>query len=157
LRLEPDNAIAHQIDGEILVTLKQPEKALEAFETAISLDRNLATAYAWRGNVKSLLDRPDETFADIERAMQLSPRDTDLWLWFNFMGFAWEWTGRPEEAIAAFGRAARLQPVNILAYVNLAGLLANLGREDEARVNLNKTLEQIQHFQSMDFVQTPIR
>jgi tetratricopeptide (TPR) repeat protein len=56
------------------------------------------------------------------------------------MGFAWEWSGRPEEAIAAFGRAARLQPVNILAYVNL-GLLANLGREDEARVNLNKTLE----------------
>jgi tetratricopeptide (TPR) repeat protein len=54
---------------------------------------------------------------------------------------SWEWSGRPEEAIAAFGRAARLQPVNILAYVNLAGLLANLGREDEAQVNLNKTLE----------------
>jgi tetratricopeptide (TPR) repeat protein len=60
---------------------------------------------------------------------------------FNDLGVLLTQTGRVEEAVAQFEKAAALKPDFAAARANLGGALAKLGRLDEALVQLRKALE----------------
>ena len=54
------------------------EQALADFTAAVALDPRLAHAFANRGYLLNRLGRFDEAFADLARALELTPEDDDV-------------------------------------------------------------------------------
>jgi hypothetical protein len=98
----------------------------------------IASAYAWRGDCKRLLDQLEETAIDVARAMRISSRDPDRSYWFNFLGFRSGVIDKPEDAIDTFRRAIEIVPQDTL---HLTALLVNAAEEEEAHAMLKRLVE----------------
>ncbi len=92
-------------------------EAESLIEWALALNPELATAHAVRG-LKFLLLRDFSRGSEaLERALELNPSHTDALTWsMNALTSA----GRLEEAITVGRRAAEIDPLNLVASINLA-------------------------------------
>ena len=109
--------------------LKRYEEALVAYDQAIRLDPNLASAYNTKGVVLLILQRYEEALATFEQTIRLDP---SLAYAYNNKGVALRKLQRYEEALAAFEQAIRLDPNDAAAYNGKGGALADLQRCEEA-------------------------
>ena len=94
LSLRPNDALAHEIMGGILIETKRADQGIAEFERALALDPNLATAHGLMGLAKIFVGHPEETGAHENEALRLSPRDSFAWLWLHFAGAAKMNSGR---------------------------------------------------------------
>jgi len=133
LSLRPNDALAHEIMGGILIETKRVGQGIAEFERALALDPNLAAAHGAIGLAKIFVGRPEETGAHESEALRLSPRDSFAWLWLHFAGAAKMNLGAEEEAVALFRRSIENNRTNPLTHFFLAATLANLGKVEEAR------------------------
>jgi TolB-like protein/class 3 adenylate cyclase len=133
LSLRPNDALAHEIMGGILIETKRSDQGIAEFKRALALDPNLATAHGLMGLAKIYVGHPEETEAHENEALRLSPRDSFAWLWLHFAGAAKLNLGAGEEAVALFRRSIENNRTNPLTHFFLAATLANLGRLEEAR------------------------
>jgi TolB-like protein/class 3 adenylate cyclase/Flp pilus assembly protein TadD len=78
----PDSAQAQSIKAEILGLQRRFDAALATYDRAIALDRNLTTAHVGRARHLIVAGRAADAVASVERAIRLSPRDPDLYLWY---------------------------------------------------------------------------
>jgi TolB-like protein/Tfp pilus assembly protein PilF len=133
LALAPGNAAAHFVYGNVLHVAGATERSLREFELAISLDRNLAWAYANSGFAKVLLGRAEEAEADLMNAIRLSPRDPGLDRWYALLGIADLFLGRLPPALDRLRKSVELNPNIALMQFFLAAASALSGRDGEAR------------------------
>jgi len=133
LSLRPDDPLAHEIMGGVLIETKRADQGIAEFERALALDPNLAAAHGAIGLAKIFVGRPEETGAHESEALRLSPRDSFAWLWLHFAGAAKMNLGAEEEAVALFRRSIENNRTNPLTHFFLAATLANLGKVEEAR------------------------
>jgi tetratricopeptide (TPR) repeat protein len=75
LAASPHSASAHHARGGLLRVQGRYDEAIAEYETAISLDRNFAQAYAHLGRTKLLAGSIEEAIPLQEQAIRLSPRD----------------------------------------------------------------------------------
>jgi adenylate cyclase len=80
--IAPDHAQAQSVKAEILGLQNRFDAALATYDRAIALDRNLTTAYFGRARHLIVVGRAADAVASMERAIRLSPRDPDLYLWY---------------------------------------------------------------------------
>jgi TolB-like protein len=132
LALAPDSADAHLTYGMVLFAMRAPERALRAFEFAVSLEASLATAHAYLGLMKVFLGRARETRAHVAEAMRLSPRDPLLFLWHFFIGVADIHLGRLVRALESLRKSVEINPKWGLSQFVLAGALGLTGLLAEA-------------------------
>jgi TolB-like protein/class 3 adenylate cyclase/Flp pilus assembly protein TadD len=130
----PNNAVAHQYMGLVLVQTNRVAQGIAEYERSLALDPNLAQSRALIGLAKIFDGRAEETERDENEALRLSPRDKNAWAWMHFSGSAKLYLGANEEAVAWFRRAIELRRDFPLTHFWLAAALANLGRLGEARV-----------------------
>ena len=131
LSLRPNDALAHEIMGDVLSQTNRSDQGIAELERALTLDPNLATAHGDLGLAKILAGRFEETEAHEKEAMRLSPRDSFAWLWLQLAGGAKMAVGANDEAVSLFRRSIENNRNNPLAYFLLAATLANLGRLEE--------------------------
>jgi tetratricopeptide (TPR) repeat protein len=105
---------------------------------AIALAPNDADAYMWLAWILLHVGKPEEAIEKLETAMRLDPHYPVHCL--IFLGEAYYWLGRYEEAIAAEKKALLRNPDDLGAHVRLAAFYGELGREEEAQVALAETL-----------------
>jgi TolB-like protein/class 3 adenylate cyclase/Flp pilus assembly protein TadD len=132
LALSPNNAQAHLVQAIMLQASKSPDRALRECELAISLDRNLADAYARAGLLKIFLGRAEETEPEVAAAIRLSPRDPNLHDWHMIIGVANFLLGKLDGAVDHLRKSVELVPNFEFSYYMLAGALALLNRDKEA-------------------------
>jgi adenylate cyclase len=82
-------ALAHLVEGWIRRVKGDHQGALDAFDEALQLDPNLATAWAQKANELVFLGRAKEAPALAMKAIDLSPRDPDLGAFYFSMGRAY--------------------------------------------------------------------
>jgi adenylate cyclase len=117
---------------------KQHDQAIAEAERAIALDPNDADSYAWLGAILDLAGRPEEAIGLIEKAMRLNPHYPPF---YSFqLGEAYRYTGRYEEAIAAYKKALTHIPDLLPAHLGLATIYSELGRAEEARAEVAEVL-----------------
>ena len=143
LAAEPDNAFAHDLKAEVYQALVLTRGAapsgplwqagLNEADAAISLDRNLADAYAKSGWYRLFLGRAEDAFAGVETAMRISPRDPIFAFWKYYICHLYSHLGQWEQAIEYCRRSAEELP-NVW-YPQLDVVLVNgwLGRDAEAK------------------------
>ena len=121
--------------------LGQFHKANGLLERAVELNPNLAMGCAAYGLTLGIVGRPDDGIASIERAIKLSPRDPQMYLFHNWLAFCHFVAGRYDEAIQFAERSVRPKPRYFEGWVYMAAALAERGRGEDAARAIKKALE----------------
>jgi TolB-like protein/class 3 adenylate cyclase/Flp pilus assembly protein TadD len=132
LACDPTNPAAHMAKAAVLFAKIKLEAALVEYEKVIELGHNWPMAYARMGILNALLGRPEETFPLVEKAIRLSPHDSNLGEWHLSIGMAWFMMDRLEEAIIWLRRSTEANPELGTNYSALASACSLAGRNEEA-------------------------
>jgi len=136
LLYDPHHAVAHANLGLILIMsaeLDRVDDGIAACERALVLDQNLAHAHGLIGLGKYRSCRPAETEAHVQEALRLSPRDTQSYLWMNWVGFSKAFLGADEEAVRWLRRGLEANRNYPVGHFHLAASLMRLGQVADAR------------------------
>jgi TolB-like protein len=133
LALQPDNSWAHDIKAWLFFAKHQFGSATAEAETAFAEDRNNADAYAAAGFFKLFLGHSEEGFANVEKALRLSPRDPGVPFWQFFMCHLHAHLTQWEQAIEWCNKSTASDPTNFFPLVDLAAANAWLGHDKEAK------------------------
>jgi adenylate cyclase len=134
LAVKVDDALAVYLHGYVLKRLRKDlNQALAAFERAIAIDANLAVAHNYVGQIKVFLGRADEAAEHTLKAIQLSPRDPQLALWYYQLALTYIHQQHDTEAVEWARRGVQVNPNLRYVYRILAVALALSGQINEAR------------------------
>jgi len=115
------------------------EAAAALIERAARADGSAPPVLAERAALAMVRQQPGLAARYLRALLEARPEQRDAW--FN-LGIAEEQRGRPQAAVDAFERLLSLEPApppDVLA--RMAGLLAALGREADARARVDQALE----------------
>ncbi|MBI5300426.1 MAG: tetratricopeptide repeat protein [Deltaproteobacteria bacterium] len=115
--------------GIVLGELNRNKEALAAYDRAIAIDPNFASAHSNRGNALSELGRNKEALAAYDRAIAIDPNFT---LAHSNRGVVLRELNRNKEALATYDRAIAIDPNFAFAHFNRGNALSGLGRNKEA-------------------------
>jgi tetratricopeptide (TPR) repeat protein len=116
-------------DYGILPTSEAHEAAAEAASRALVLFPESSEALAVLGMAKLLVNEFDQAGELLEQAIEYGPNDIAA---LTYYGRFLLTDARPEEAIAAFEKATRLDPLSENAYIVLANQYLSLDEPDKA-------------------------
>jgi len=128
--------LAHQAASEVLVVVQRCDDAIAEAERAIALDPNDANSYLAMAYALIFAGRPKEAFGLVEKAMRLDPHYPAYHLFV--LGLAHFGTEQFEKAVTLFERALKRNPQNYVPLIPLAAALAHLGRNQEARAEIEE-------------------
>lgn len=131
-KVDPNDALACVGKGN---ALKRYEEAIVAYDQAIKLNPNSATAYYNKGNVLSWLRRYQEALVTYEQAIRLDPTSS---LAYIGKGNALNELQRYEEALVALEQATKLNPHDAIAHHNKGVTLQAMKRNKEANLCFDK-------------------
>lgn len=113
----------------------QPDLALAAYDALLARSPGNVDVLLGRGIVYARLGRWQDAERDLRAAATASPTYVDVW---SALANTYAWSDRPEQAVDAYSRLIALQPNDAAAYVARGRALRALGRNAEARADLDK-------------------
>jgi len=138
LTLDESSTTAHGVLAYIYLLKRQHEKAVDEAEQALALEPNSAIRYTALGRILIYDGRPEEAVPLLKRALRLSPIPEGFTLYT--LGFAYNLTGRYEEAIEACRKAIGVEPKNFWSHVVLTIAYSLAGQEEAARAEAGEVL-----------------
>lgn len=108
--LDRNVALAHFALGYVLRLRGDHPASLASFQEAIRIDPNFARAYAQAANALVFLGKPAEAIPMVEQALQLSPSDPAIGVFYWVKGRAYFTLGDYPKAIEALSESARVRP-----------------------------------------------
>lgn len=136
--LDPQHPLAYSVLGWVQAWRGQGEAAIAAGRRAVALDPNNADAYLFLAMTLAMSNRGAEALRYIETGMRLNPHPSAFYQFV--LGFSYFVLEDYDDAIAAFRRGIEVTDVFISNHVWLCVTYAELGREDEARIQREKVL-----------------
>jgi adenylate cyclase len=140
LSRSPNNAQARYCLGRALVQNKRGFEGVAESERALALNPNLASAHALIGLAKLFDGHPEEAESHEREALRASPHDSEAGVWVAYIALAKLYLGSYEEALDWYRRAMDLDPNYATGRFNMAAVLVELGRLDEARAEVQAGL-----------------
>jgi tetratricopeptide (TPR) repeat protein len=116
----------------VLGLSKRFDAALATYDRAIGLDPNHAAAHVGRARNLNIIGRSAEAVAPIERAIRLSPRDPELYVWYFVLCHANTHLARDAQAIESCLKSLATGKTYWFAYVDLASAYAWRGQNAQA-------------------------
>ena len=113
------------------------DKAIDAFNKAISIKPDYADAYNNLGNALQEQGKLGEAIEAYNKALTIKPNYDEA---YNNMGNALKEQGKLDKAIEAFTKALSIQPDNTAAYNNMGNVLKDQGKPEEAIEAYNKAI-----------------
>lgn len=134
----PDHAALPAARAQLAMLMNDRTQARAAIARALAIDPDDPNALEARAVYASHFEgRHDDALADLERAAAAAPGISSLW---NQIGLVRATRGATREAEAALRRAIALQPMNPVAYANLAFLYLEQDRPDDAKPLIDRAL-----------------
>jgi adenylate cyclase len=138
ISLDPKDSRHYALLGYVYVMKRDYDKAIAEGEKAVALDPGGADAHAWLGMSLNYADRPNDAIPIFKKAIRLNPIGPTSY--FLNLGTSYRMMGQYQEAITQYKKALRIAPNNIIAHVALAGTYSLLGRDEEARAEVEEIL-----------------
>jgi TolB-like protein/Flp pilus assembly protein TadD len=132
----PGSALAHFARGQALRVQRRCDKAIPEYETALALDRNSVGILAAIGRCKIFVGPIEEAIPLQEQAIRLSPRDSNIVVWYSRIGQAYLLQSRIDEAILWYEKARAANPGLWHVHAYLASAFALKGETERAAVEL---------------------
>src|SRR6516164_1281662 len=137
---DANSASAHAEMGRVRRLQNRLAEAKVELETAIALDRNLVGALRQLGQTMMYLGQPEAGIPYIEKALLLSPRDSDLASVYRALGVCHLLLGHVDQAVELLSRARAENPRFWYIHYWLAAALGLRGELDEARAALAESI-----------------
>jgi class 3 adenylate cyclase/TolB-like protein/Flp pilus assembly protein TadD len=133
-------AIAHVAEGWLRRVEGNHQGAIDAFDEALHLDPNLATAVAEKANELIYLGRAKEVPALVTKTIDLSPRDPELGKFYSIMGRAYFHLKEYDKAIDWLQKSLQERPDAWFtrAYLISAYALTKQLERNEAQANMHE-------------------
>jgi adenylate cyclase len=138
IALAPDNVRAYYAKSNYLYLANRAGEALSAAEAGLAVNPNFAPLYKARGVSESALGRFEPAKADLLRAMQLSPRDPQIGLWYVNLGDVELAAKHFDAAIDEYHKAIDAGFRPYIPYADLAAAYALQGKMEEAKSSLDE-------------------
>ena len=130
LSLAPNHPWAHTWMGLVYLHSNRGLQSVAEADRALALDQNLAHAQAGTlAGAKISIGRAEETERHVQEGLQLSPRDSNAYIWAMLGGMAKLALGEDEAAVAWLRRSIEINRNFPMAQFYLASALAHLGRQ----------------------------
>ncbi|MCZ0962627.1 FecR domain-containing protein [Paracoccus benzoatiresistens] len=134
----PDQAGLPAARAQLAMLMDDRAQAQAAIARALAIDPDDPNALEARAVYRTHFEgRYAEALADLQRATAAAPGVSSLW---NQIGLVQATRGANREAEAAFRRAIALQPMDPVAYANLAFLYLDQDRPDRAKPLIDRAL-----------------
>src|SRR5205809_1055011 len=138
IQQNPNLAAAYFGLGTTYAVMGRIPDALAPMRTAVRLAPDNASAHDGLGRILADLRRFDEGLAELMEAKRLNPNNAST---LNDIGNLLDQVfGKPEEALAAYTEARRLDPAQPFIHHNIGLLLFRQGRFSEAIVSYEEAL-----------------
>jgi len=128
--------LAHYAKGQVLRAQQRFEDAIPEYETVLALNRNWVHAIAALGYCRFVTGAMEEAIPAQERAIRLSPRDPQIWLYYFWIGQAHLLQSRPDQAIPWFEKAHIANPDQPFPHAYLAAAYGLKGESSRAAAEL---------------------
>ena len=119
------------------------DSSVALLDRALTLDPNLAFAWYLGGFVRIWRGQADDAVDHLARAMRLNPLSPDMHRMEVGTAMAHLLAGRPKDALSWADKASRHLPDRVLPITILAAIYAHAGRQNEARI-LVQRLDQLE-------------
>ncbi len=139
LALDDSSSIAHTLLCNIYSRKREYDKAITEGERAVALAPSGAFAHEVYASILMYADRSEEAVSIFRKAIRLNPRGATAATYHSFAAALWR-TERFEEAVSAYKTAIQRAPDNIGAHCGLVAVYIWLGREKEARAEVEEVL-----------------
>jgi tetratricopeptide (TPR) repeat protein len=142
--LDPENAVAHAILGDVLIYSGKPDEGAVELAAALRINPNHADAWAFLGQLRAFEGRAAEGIEHLRNALRLNPHPPGWYHWL--LGLAQYAARQYADAVETLRHEAthRLGSRRILA-----ASLAQLGRAQEAKEEAAQFLASSPHFSIM--------
>jgi Flp pilus assembly protein TadD len=137
VEIMPELSMARLNLARVLIESGQPEKAVEKLQEGIARERDNAALWSMLAKALTRMKKPSEAIAAMEQSAALAPEDADV---MNSLGVIQAQNGRMDLAQKSFARAAMLNPKHSSARFNRARALIEIGRSDDAYMELKEHL-----------------
>ncbi len=139
LRLRPELANAHTQIARILWGAGQLDRALDEFTQAITLGTgDESEIYLYRALLHKAMNHPDQAVGDFTRVIEINGSRISAFLQ---RGQLHEQAGRVDAALADYESCTRIRPDFWQGWYAMGGLLAGLGRREDAILALERAAE----------------
>jgi tetratricopeptide (TPR) repeat protein len=118
----------------VLEAQKRLDEAVPEYETALTLNRSFAAAYAHMGYIKLSIGSPAEAIPPLEQAIR--PRDSDLGSWYEGIERAHLLQGHIDEALVWAEKARAYNPAKASLRALLAAGYALKGESERGAAEL---------------------
>jgi tetratricopeptide (TPR) repeat protein len=129
LRLNPRDAVAHNLLGNLHHSREDYRNAITAYQESVRLAPGNAANRLNLGVAQVDAGQDESALANLRESLRLDPEDARAW---NMLGVALTNLSEDEDALPAFQEAARLEPKVGNYQFNVGSTLVVLGRLDEA-------------------------
>jgi len=137
IRINPNDAEAHNNLGNLLDDLKRYDEAEKEFRKALKIKPNFAEAHYNLGNLLVELHHYDEAEKEYREAIRIKPNYSEA---YDNLGNLLKDLKRYDEAEREFREAIRINPNDADTHNNLGSLLMDLKRYDEAEREYRKAI-----------------
>lgn len=138
LALNPNLDIVHTALGNLYFSTGQHQKAVAAYQQALSNDPSNAAALTGLGRTYQRLNRLDDAEANMRRAADIHPGDASAFT--NLGNFLFQ-TGRFDEAATQYEYVVALEPENMRGFTNLGSSYLLIGDFLSAAPAFEKAIE----------------
>ena len=138
IAMDSSDAVAYSFLGVVYTIQRQYEKAVAVQLKAITINPNAADAHAFLGRTLCYSGQPKEAIDRLKKAFRLNPMPPNWY--FHFLGHAYYFAARYEEAIAEYNKSLRISPDNLLAHIGLAACYSSQVRQEEAQAEAAEVL-----------------
>lgn len=147
VRLDAGDPTVLALAGQAIGRLTDEyDLSLSLTDQALRLNPNSATALQLGGWARLYAGDPDTAMVYFLRGTRLNPIDTKRFILDSGLAYACVMLGRAEEAVGWARKSLGSAPHCILAAIPLAGALAMLGRDGEARDAAAQLLERLPRY-----------
>jgi adenylate cyclase len=136
LAASPSSPLAHVAKAHLLRAQRRYAEAIPEYETALAYDRNYVYAFFALGQCKLYTGSIEETIPLVERAIRLSPHDSELGIWYQQIGDAHLLQSHADEAVIWLEKARNHTPAHPTIRGDLASAYALSGQTERAIAEL---------------------
>lgn len=148
-RISPNEPVVWDSLARIAVIEDDAQTAIRLYDRSIAVDPNRIAPYIGRAEVLARTGDFDRAVAAFEAGVEANPEESGGAL--VRLGIMYQAGDRPDDAIETYERAIAADDTQVVAYNNLASLLAKRGeRLDEARAWAERAIElrpEVPHFE----------
>jgi adenylate cyclase len=148
LALDDNLSEAHGLLGYLYTQKREYEKGIAQGERAVALNPSGAAVLGNYARSLNFAGRSEETIPLLQKAIRLNP--VGSYDNYTTLGNALMFTGQYEEAVSAYKKAIQRAPNNVWHHIMLAATYSMMGREKEARAEVEEALR-INPKLSLDF------